>query len=58
MVVWRSWVSAGTGWPGVSIPWLGETACMCGTSVSGVEACTVVVESDLSLRYACKLLGR
>ena len=53
---WCCRVSARTGWPGVSIPWLCEIArLMCNLYLS-VAACTIVC-TDLSLKYACMSLG-
>ena len=54
---WRYRVSAGTGWPGVSILWLGEMeSLICNFYLS--VAARKIVEADLSLRYTRILLGR
>ena len=50
-------VSAGTGRPGVSIPWLGEVeSLICNFYLSA--AASTIVCADSSLRYTCMLLGR
>ena len=54
---WCYRVSAGTGWPGVSILWLGEMeSLVCNFYLS--VAAREIVWADLSLRYTCMLLGR
>ena len=53
---WRYRVSAGTGWPGISILWLGEVeSSICNFCLS-VVACRLVCV-DPSLRYTSTLLG-
>ena len=55
--VWHCRVSAGTGWPRVSILWLGETeSLICNFYLS--VAARQIVWADPSLRYTCVLLGR
>ena len=52
---WRYRVSAGTGWPGVSIPWLGEMeSLICNFYLS--VATRTIVWADPSLRYTRMLL--
>ena len=54
---WRYRVSAWTGWPGVSILWLGEMeSLICNFCLS--VAARKIVWADPSLRYARMLLGR
>ena len=54
---WHYRVSAGTGWPGVSILWLGEVErWICNLSLS--VAARKIVWADPSLRYTSLLLGR
>ena len=54
---WRYRVSAGTGWPGVSILWLGRIESMiCNFYLS--VATRKIVGVDPSLRYTSMLLGR
>ena len=54
---WRYRFSAGTGWPSVSILWLGETeSLVCNFHLS--VAARQIVWADPSLRYTCMLLGR
>ena len=53
---WCYRVSAGTGWPGVSILWLGEMESLICTFYLSVAACRIVW-ADLSLKYTCMLLG-
>ena len=54
---WCCRVSAGTGWPGVSILWLGEMeSLVCNFCLS--VAAHKLVWADPSLRYTCMLLGR
>ena len=53
---WLYKVSAGTGWPGVSILWLGETESLIGNFCLSVAACAVVW-ADPSLRYISMLMG-
>ena len=54
---WRYRVSAGTGWPGVSILWLGEVeGWICNFCLS--VAARQIVWADPSLRYTRTLLGR
>ena len=53
---WRYKVSAGTGWPGVSLLWLGEMeSWICNYYLS--VAARNIVWADLSLRYNRMLLG-
>ena len=47
---WHYRVSAGPGWPGVSIIWLGEIASLICNFYLSVAACTIVW-ADPSLRY-------
>ena len=55
--VWHYRVIAGTGWPGVSILWLGEVeSWICNFYLS--VAALKIVGADLSLRYTSMLLGR
>ena len=54
---WRHTVSAGTGWPGVSILWIGEMESLICNFYLCVTACTIVW-ADPSLRYTSMLLGR
>ena len=53
---WRYRVSAGTGWPGVSILWLGEMESLIGNFYLSVAARKIVCV-DPSLKYTCMLLG-
>ena len=54
---WRYRVSAGTGRPGVSILWLGETeSLICNFYLSA--AARKIVWADPYLRYTRMLLGR
>ena len=54
---WRYRVIAGTGWPGVSILWLGEMeSWICNFYLS--VAARTIVWADPSLRYTHMLLGR
>ena len=54
---WRYRVSTGTGWPGVSILWLGEMeSLICNFYLS--VAARKIVWADPSLRYTSMLLGR
>ena len=54
---WRYRVSVGTGWPGVSILWLGEMeSLICSFCLS--VAARKIVWADPSLRYTSLLLGR
>ena len=53
---WRYRVSAGTGWPGVSI-WLGEIESLVCNFYLSVAACEIVWAIP-SLRYTRMLLGR
>ena len=53
---WRHRVGAGTGWPGVSILWLGEISLICNFYLS--VAARKIVWADPSLRYTRMLLGR
>ena len=54
---WRHRVSIGTGWPSVSILWLGEMeSSVCNVYLS--VAARKIVWADPSLRYTCMLLGR
>ena len=50
-------VSTGTGWPGVSIPWLGEMESLICNFYLNVAARTIVW-ADPSLRYTSMLLGQ
>ena len=54
---WRYRVSAGTGWPGVSILWLGETESLVCNFYLSVAARKIVC-ADPSLRDTRMLLGR
>ena len=54
---WRYRVSAGTGWPGVTIPWLGEMKSLICNFYLSVLAYTLVW-ADPSLGYTGILLGR
>ena len=54
---WRYSVSAGTGWPGVSIPWLCEMESLIRNFYLSVAA-RKIVWADPSLRYTRMLLGR
>ena len=54
---WRRKVSDGTGWPIVSILWLGELESLIRKFCLSVAA-RKIVWADLSLRYTCMLLGR
>ena len=53
---WHYRVSAGTGWPCVSIPWLGEMGTLMGNFYLSVAVCKIIW-ADLSLRYTRMLLG-
>ena len=54
---WPHRVNAGTGWPGVGIPWLGEVkSLICNFCLS--VAARNIVWADPSLRYTSMLLGR
>ena len=53
---WRSRVCAGTGWPSVSILWLGEMASLI-RNFNLSMAAWKIVWTDLSLRYTSILLG-
>ena len=54
---WRYRASAGTGWPGVSVLWLGEVErLICSYSLS--VAARRTVWANPSLRYTSMLLGR
>ena len=53
---WHYKVSTGTGWPGVSILWLGWIASLICNFCLSVAACTIVY-ADASLRYTSMLLG-
>ena len=54
---WRYRVSAGTGWLGVSILWLGEIeSLICNFYLS--VAARIIVRAHPSLRCTCMLLGR
>ena len=54
---WRYRVSAGTGWPDVSIMWLGEMeSLVCNFYLS--VAARKIVWADPTLRYTGMLLGR
>ena len=53
---WRYRVSAGTGWPGVCILWLGEMESLICNFCLSVAAHTIVL-ADPSLRYTSLLLG-
>ena len=50
-------VSTGTGWPSVSILWLGEVESWICNFYLSVAACKIVW-ADPSLRYTCLFLGR
>ena len=54
---WRYRVSAGIGWPGVSILWLGEVESWICNFYLNVAA-RKIVWADPSLRYTSVLLGR
>ena len=54
---WCCRVSGGTGWPGVSILWLGEEESSISNFYLSVTACKIVW-ADWSLRYISMLLGR
>ena len=54
---WCHRVSAGTGWPGVSILGLGEITSLIGSLYLSVAARTIVL-ADPSLRHTSILLGR
>ena len=54
---WCYRVSAGTGWLGVSILWLGVMECLICNFCLGVAACKIVW-ADPSLRYTRMLLER
>ena len=54
---WRYRVSTGTGWPGVSILWLGEVESLICNFYLGVAA-RKIVWADPSLRYTSLLLER
>ena len=54
---WRYRVSTGTGWPCVSILWLGEVESLICSFYLSVAARTIVW-ADPSLRYSSMLLGR
>ena len=54
---WHYRVSAGTGWPGVSILWLGEMESLIGSFYLSVAACKIVW-AGLYLRYTSMLLER
>ena len=54
---WRYRVSTGTGWPSVSILWLGEVECLICNFYLSVAA-RKIVWADPSLRYTSVLLGR
>ena len=54
---WRYRVRAGTGWPGVSILWLGEMESLVCNFYLSVAACKIVW-ADPSLRYTRMLLRR
>ena len=54
---WHYGVSAGTGWPGVSILWLGEVESLICNFYLSVAAHKIVC-ADPSLRYTSMLLGR
>ena len=54
---WRYRVSAGTGWPGVSILWLGEAESWICNFYLSLEACKLVW-ADPYLRYTSMLLRR
>ena len=54
---WRYRVSAGTGWPGVCIQWLGEVESWSCNFYLSVAACKNVW-ADPSLRYTSMLLGQ
>ena len=53
---WHCRVSAGTGWPSVSILWLGEMESLMYNFYFSVAACKIV-GADPSLRYTSLLLG-
>ena len=48
---WLCRISAGVGWPCVSILWLGEIESLIGNFYHSVAACTIVL-ADLFVRYA------
>ena len=54
---WRYRVSAGTGWPGVSILWLGEMESLV-CNFYFIVAARKNVWADPSLKYTGMLLGR
>ena len=54
---WCYRVSAETGWPGVSILWLGKVESLICNFYLSVAACKIVC-ADPSLRYTSMLLGR
>ena len=54
---WRYRVSAATGWPGVSLLWLGEVESLICSFYLNV-AVSKIVWADPSLRYTSLLLGR
>ena len=54
---WRYRISAGTGWPSVSILWLGEMEILICNFYLSVAACQIVW-ADPSMRYTRMLLGR
>ena len=54
---WRYRVSIGTGWPSVSILWLGGMESLICNFYLSVAACTIVWANQ-SLRYTSMLLGR
>ena len=56
-LAWRYRVSTGTGWPGVSILWLGKMESLVYNFYLSVAA-RKVVWADPSLRYTRMLLGR
>ena len=53
---WRHRISAGIGWPGVSILWLGEIESLICNFYTSVAAHKIVFR-DQSLRYTRPLLG-
>ena len=55
---WHYRVSAGAGWPFVSLLWLGEIENLICNFCLGVAAHTLVLWADPSLKYTCMLLGR
>ena len=54
---WHCRVSIGTGWPGVSILWLGDVESLNCNFYLSVAACTIVW-ADTYWRYTSMLLGR